>query len=164
MGFVLTATDRQFFPGGDSATMRACTQLPHYRHTPRNNPMAKKKVVIMLLNANPDIPATLGSPFYQATAAAAMDLEVEIYFASRAAALLRKGVAEQLYPGERREKSIYSFMQDAHAAGVRFYACGAALDENGIDDDSAIPELDEVRGGSAFIDAATQDHVLTLTY
>lgn len=123
-----------------------------------------KKVVIMLLNANPDIPATLGSPFFQATAAAALDLEVEIYFASRAASLLRKGVAENLYPGVQKVKSLYSFMKDAHEAGAKFIACGAALDENDIDEDTCIPELDDVRGGTSFIAAAIEEDVLTLTY
>jgi predicted peroxiredoxin len=123
-----------------------------------------KKIVIMLLNANPDIPATLGSPFFQATAAAALDLEVEVFFASRAASLLRKGVAENLYPGVQKAKSLYSFMQDAHQAGVKFYACGAALDENGIEEDTCIPELDDVRGGISFISAAVEEGVLTLTY
>ncbi len=123
-----------------------------------------RKIVIMLLNASPDVPASLGSPFFQATSAASMDLEVDIYFASRAAALLRQGVAESLYPGAKREKSIYSFMQDAHNAGARFYACGAALEENGISAETAIPELDEVRGGAAFISTAIDDGVVTLTY
>ena len=68
-----------------------------------------RKVVIMLLNASPDVPATLGAPFFQATVAAAMDLEVEIYFASRTASLLRKGVAEALFPGKDRKKSIIRF-------------------------------------------------------
>jgi predicted peroxiredoxin len=123
-----------------------------------------EKIVIMLLNANPDTPATLGSPFFQAAVAAAMDLEVEVYFAGQAASLLRKGVAEQLYPGGEHQKSIYEFMRDAHAAGARFYACGGALEENGINDDTAIPELDDVRGGGAFISSAVEDGVVTLTY
>lgn len=122
------------------------------------------KVVIMLLNANPDIPATLGAPFFQATVAACMDLEVEVYFASRTASLLRLGVAEELYPGRERQKSIYSFMQDAHEAGAKFYLCGGAMSENGITEDNAIPELDGVLGGAAFIGEATEDGVITLTY
>ncbi len=122
------------------------------------------KVVIMLLNASPDVPATLGAPFFQAAVAAAMDLEVEIYFAARTAALLRKGVAETLFPGREQSKSLYDFMQDAHRAGARFYLCGGAMKEHGITDDNAIPELDGVRGGAAFIGAAVGDGVLTLTY
>lgn len=123
-----------------------------------------QKILIMLLNANPADPTTLGSPFFQAAAAASMDLEVEVYFAGRAAALLRQGVAENLFPGDKGEKSIYAFMQDAHRAGARFYACGGALEENGIEPDNAIPELDAVRGGGAFISATVEDGVVTLTY
>ncbi len=123
-----------------------------------------KKIVFMLLNADPGIPAALGSPFFQATVAAAMDIEVEMYFTSRAASLLRQGVAAKLYPSERHDKSIYDFMQDAHTAGVRFYACGASLAENGLEDASTIPELDGVRGGAAFISAALEQDTVTLTY
>ena len=123
-----------------------------------------KKIVFMLLNADPGIPATLGSPFFQATVAAAMEIEVEMYFASRAAGLLRQGVAAKLYPSARHDKSIYDFMQDAHKAGVRFYACGASLAENGLDEASAIPELDGVRGSASFISAAIEEDTVTLTY
>ena len=123
-----------------------------------------EKIVIMLLNSNPDIPATLGAPFFQATVAAAMDLEVDIYFASRCASLLRKGVADQLYPGKERQKSVYSFMQDAHEAGAKFYLCGGAMKENDINDETAIPELDDIRGGAAFIAESIEDGVVTLTY
>jgi predicted peroxiredoxin len=123
-----------------------------------------KKIVFMLLNADPAIPASLGSPFFQATVAAAMEIEVEMYFASRAASLLRQGVAAKLYPSARHDKSIYDFMQDAHMAGVRFYACGASLAENDLDEANAIPELDGVRGGAAFISAAVEEDTVTLTY
>lgn len=122
------------------------------------------KVVIMLLNASPDHPATLGAPFFQATVAAAMDLDVEINYAARAASLLRKGVAEKLFPGYEQSKSIYEFMCDAHRAGARFYLCGGAMKEHGITEETAIPELDGVRGGAAFIGEAVEDGVLTLTY
>ncbi len=118
----------------------------------------------MLLNASPDVPATLGAPFFQASVAAAMDFDVEIYFASRTASLLRKGVAKSLFPGKDRKKSIYAFMQDAHEAGAKFYLCGGAMKENGITEASAIPELDGVRGGAAFIGEAIESGVLTLTY
>lgn len=122
------------------------------------------KIVIMLLHANPDTPEALGSPFFQAAAAAAMDLEVEIYFAARATQLLRQGVAQALYPGASGEKSLYQFMQEAHRAGARFYACGGAMEEHGLTGTNVIPELDEIRGGGAFIGAAIEDGVVTLTY
>lgn len=122
------------------------------------------KIVIMLLNVSPDSPISLGVPFFQASAAAAMDLEVEIYFAARSAALLRRGFAEDLFPSDKREKSVYSFMQDAHQAGAKFYACQSALRSFGIDQRSAIPELDGIYGGAAFISSIAEDGVVTLTY
>lgn len=122
------------------------------------------KLVIMLLNLNPDRPGTLGAPFFQATVAAAMDMEVEVYFAGPSAQLLVKGVAERLYPGSAREKSLYSFMQDAHEAGARFYVCAGAMGEHELDKTNAIPELDGARGGAAFISEAGEEGVLTLTY
>lgn len=122
------------------------------------------KIVIMLLNLELDAPGTLGAPFFQATVASAMDLEVEIYFAARTTRLLVRGVADAIYPGTAREKSVYSFMQDAHEAGVKFYACAGAMDENGLNTDNAVPELDGIRGGGAFIGEVVEDNVATLTY
>lgn len=122
------------------------------------------KLVIMLLNINPDRPGTLGAPFFQAAVAAAMDMEVEIYFAGPSAQLLVKGVAERLYPGSARKKSLYAFMQEAHEAGARFYVCAGAMGEHELNEHNAIPELDGARGGAAFISAAGEEGVLTLTY
>lgn len=122
------------------------------------------KIVIMLLNLDPEVPGTLGAPFFQATVAAAMDIEVDIYFAARTTRFLIRGEAAALYPGAAREKSLYSFMQDAHEAGAKFYACAGAMDENGLTLDNAVPELDGVRGGGAFIGEAVEDNVTTLTY
>ncbi|MFP4695574.1 DsrE/DsrF/DrsH-like family protein [Thiohalospira sp.] len=126
--------------------------------------MEKRKLVIMLLNTEPDRPWTLGAPFFQAIVATTLDLEVEMYFASRNVALFKPGVAEELFPGEDNQKSVYSFMQDAHEAGVKFYACGGAMDENDLTMDNAIPELDGAAGGAAFIGEVIEDDVATLTY
>lgn len=123
-----------------------------------------EKVVIMLLNITPERPGTLGAPFFQATVAAAMDMEVEIYFAGPTARLLIRGIAEKFYPGNAGEKSLYSFMQDAHEAGAKFYVCAGAMDENEVTLENAIPELDGHRGGAAFISEAAEQDVLALTY
>jgi uncharacterized protein len=122
------------------------------------------KVVILLLNVDMEVPDNLGAPFFQAAVAAAMDLEVEIHFAARTTRLLVKGFADRLYPAENREKSIYSFMQDAHEAGVKFYACAGAAATHQLTEDNSIPELDGIRGVAAFLGAAIEDDVLTLTY
>ncbi|MCG5511569.1 DsrE family protein [Ectothiorhodospira shaposhnikovii] len=122
------------------------------------------KVIIMLLNTSLKAPGTLGAPFFQAAVAAAMDLEVEVYFAAETTQLLKQGVAENLYTGKQRTKSVYDFMRDAHEAGVKFYACAGAMEEHELNDDNAIPELDGRRGGGAFIGEAVEDGVVVLTY
>jgi predicted peroxiredoxin len=122
------------------------------------------KIVIMLLNVDLKRLGSLGTPFFQATIAAVMDLEVEVYFAGPSTRLLIKGFADVIHPGSAREKSVYSFMQDAHEAGARFYACTGAMAENGLTLDNAIPEMDGVRGGAAFISEVIEDNVVTLTY
>lgn len=123
-----------------------------------------EKIVIMLLTLDLDRYGTLGAPFFQATVAAVMDLEVEMYFAGQSTKLLIRGYADVIHPGTAREKSVYSFMQDAHEAGVKFYACSGAMAENGLTRENAIPELDGVRGGGAFIGEIIEDNVVTLTY
>ncbi|TVP89483.1 MAG: peroxiredoxin [Thioalkalivibrio sp.] len=122
------------------------------------------KIVIMLLTLDLDRYGTLGAPFFQATVAAAMELEVEMYFAGENTRLLITGFAEAIHPGTAGEKSVYSFMQDAHEAGVRFYACTGAMQENGLTLENAIPEMDGVRGGAGFIAEVIEPNVVTLTY
>lgn len=124
----------------------------------------EKKIIIMLMNTGPDRPSSLGTPFFQASAAAAMDLEVEVYFSAGNIALLRPGVADQLFPGKAKTKSVYAFMQDAHAAGVKFYACGGGMEEHDLGIRETIPEFDGARGAAAYIDAITQDGVVAITY
>ncbi|MBS0003512.1 MAG: DsrE family protein [Thioalkalivibrio sp.] len=122
------------------------------------------KIVIMLLTVDLDRYGTLGAPFFQATVAAAMDLEVEMYFAGESTRLLIRGFAETIHPGTAREKSVYSFMQDAHDAGARLYACAGAMEENGLTVENAIPEMDGMRGGGGFIAEVIEPNVVTLTY
>ncbi len=123
-----------------------------------------KKIVIILLNTDPQRPTSLGTPFFQASAAAALDLEVEIYFTAQNIQLLHRGVADQLYPGKHRQKSIYAFMQDAHKAGVRFYACSGGMDDHELDADNAIPEMDGAKGAAALMSQLVENDTVILAY
>ena len=74
------------------------------------------------------------------------------------------GIADQLFPGKEKTKSVYSFMQDAHAAGVKFFACGGGMEEHDLGIGKTIPEFDGARGAAAYIDAIIQDGVVAITY
>jgi len=122
------------------------------------------KLVMMLLGIDPDQPHLCGTPFFQAAAAAAMDVEVEIYFASRATRLLAKGVAEKIYPSDNRAKSVYGFMQDASALGVKFYACGGAMEAYAITQDRLIPECSGVAGATTFMTRVLDPEWKSISY
>lgn len=122
------------------------------------------KLVIMLLTIDPANPHHCGTPFFQAAAAAAMDVQVEIYFASRSVRLLKKGVAEAIFPSENRIKSVYAFMQDAAELGVKFFACGGALQAFEVTDETLIPECNGIAGGAAFMARVLDEDWKTLSY
>lgn len=122
------------------------------------------KLAIMLLTVEAERPHICGTPFFQAAAAASMDAEVEVYFASRAVRLLVRGVADGIYPSEDQTKSVYAFMQDAAKLGVKFFACGGGMRTLGVGEADMVPEFSGVAGATAFIERALDDHWKVLTY
>lgn len=119
------------------------------------------KLMIIMVNTDPNNGAELGAPFFQATVAAAMDYEVEVILTARAGELAKKGVAEKLYVKEGSLKNVYDFMKDAHEAGVQFKVCTPTLELWG---DDLIPEITEIVGGAYIIEQAMDDDVVTFTY
>jgi predicted peroxiredoxin len=119
------------------------------------------KLMIVMANTDPGRAAELGSPFFQATVAAAMDYHVELVFTGSAGQLAKKGVAEKLFVKEGARKSVYDFIRDAHEAGVHFKVCTPTLELWG---DDLIPEVTEIVGGAYIIEQAMDDEVVTFTY
>lgn len=122
------------------------------------------KLAIMLLSIDPELPHLCGTPFFQAATAAAMDFEVEVFFASRAVRLLAKGVADRIYPSDNRTKSVYGFMQEAAQLGVKFYACGGAMEAYALSADTMIPELAGIANATTFIGRVMDDEWRTVSY
>lgn len=122
------------------------------------------KLVMMLLTISPDQPHLCGTPFFQAATAAAMDAEVEIYFASSATRLLVRGIADGIHPSDNKAKSVYGFMQDASQLGVKFFACGGALEAYAITSELLIPECTGIAGAAAYICRVMDDDWKSITY
>ena len=108
-------------------------------------------VAILLWAADPDNPELLATPFYQAAAAAAMDVPVEIYFTARSVYLLVAGVAEGLRASRHFDKTIGQTMQEAHEHGAKFYVCTTALHAQGINPKNLIPECSGHGGAVQFM-------------
>jgi len=106
--------------------------------------MEEKKVII-LMTSGPRTPWRCASPFYIAALMASNEIDVEMFFNMDGTNLLRKGVAEKIYPidprwgpGGKDVKSVYDFMRDAKMAGVKFYSCRQAVDSLGLKEEDRI--------------------------
>ena len=113
-------------------------------------------LAILLWAAEPESPQRLGTPFFHAAAAAAMDLPVEIYFTARSVHLLVPGVAGSLRASQRHAKTVLDAMREAVGHGALLYACSDALDAQGIDGGTLIAEC-AGRGGAVQFMARAAD-------
>jgi len=99
-----------------------------------------------------DEPSKAATPFYLATAAAAMDMEVAIYFTMHGPTLLQREVQETLTV-KRGGAPIASFIRQAQGIGVRLLVCQPSLDLNDLAMEDLIDGV-EMIGGAAFNDLA----------
>jgi predicted peroxiredoxin len=123
-----------------------------------------QKLLIVLVNTDPRNHEELGSPFFQAAVAAAMDFEVEVVCTATAGRLMQRGVAAALEVKPGSKKSVYDFIKDAHELGVKFYACAGNLELFGLGESELIPECAGLVGTAFLIDRAMSDEYRVLTY
>jgi predicted peroxiredoxin len=124
----------------------------------------RKRLAILLWAASPNAPHLCATPFFNAAAAAAMDIEVEIYFTSESVRLLAEGVADGLPSGPRRRRTVYAFMLDAAEHGAKFFACSHAMKEYGLSVADLIPEASGVAGAATYMARAMDEEWTTLVY
>ncbi len=123
-----------------------------------------QKIALLVWAADPSRPELCATPFYFAAAAAAMDVEVEMYFTARSVELLRQGVAEKLEAAAGSGKSVADFRREALAFGVRLYACPTALASHGVPDGALIPTLAGQAGAAAFLGRSLDPAWRTLSF
>lgn len=123
-----------------------------------------KKLVIVMANSDPRNAEELGAPIFQASVAAAMGYQVEVMCTGTAGKLLRKGVAEKIHVKPGSSQSVYDFIKEAHAAGVKFVCCSPTLDLFEINKADLIPECDRIVGGAFLIEEVMEGNVKVLTY
>lgn len=119
------------------------------------------KLLIIMVNTDPNNGAELGAPFFQATVAAAMEYEVEVILTGRSGELAVRGVAEKLLIKPGSKQTVYDYIREAYEAGVKFKVCTPTLDLWG---DDLIPEITETIGGAYVISEAMDDNTVTFTY
>ena len=123
-----------------------------------------KKLLMVLVNTDPRNHESLGSPFFQAAVAAAMDFEVEVVCTASAGRLMKRGVADALTVKPGSAKSVYDFIKDAHGLGAKFYACAGNLELFGMNESDLIPECAGIVGTAFLIDRVMSDEYRVLSY
>ena len=73
--------------------------------------------VLIVMTSGPDTPRRCATPFFFASLAAAMEYEVTMFFTIDGTLLLKKGMAETVYP-KAGGKPVSDFLKDAMEAGV----------------------------------------------
>lgn len=121
--------------------------------------MADDKVMI-IMTSGPDTPHRCATPFFFASLAVAMENEVTMFFTIDGSQLLKKGVAETVYPKEGG-KPVSGFLQDAMDAGVEFLACTASMELHDLKPEELIDGVRLVGGATMWQIAEECKTVLT---
>lgn len=84
----------------------------------------EKKKLLFVQTSGVDTPKRLYAPVVLAMTAAAMGIDATIYFLITGITVVRKGAAEKIQEGSF--PPLKEFMDQAHAAGVKFLICEAS--------------------------------------
>ncbi|MCX6054777.1 MAG: DsrE family protein [Chloroflexi bacterium] len=121
--------------------------------------MADDKVMI-IMTSGPDTPRRCATPFFFASLAIAMENEVTMFFTIDGTLLLKKGMAETIYP-KAGGKPVSGFLKDAMDAGVNFIACTASMELHDLTADDLIDGVKMVGGATMWQVAEDCKTVLT---
>ena len=114
------------------------------------------KRILYVQTSGTESPEKSATVFFLAASAAAMDIEVGIYFTQFGPTLLKKGAAEQLHIKKGSVgATLRHFLNQALELGVKLYVCQPSLDLNDLKMEEMIPEV-EMIGGAAFNDMALE--------
>jgi len=117
--------------------------------------------VLIVYTQSLDDPAQCGAPFLYAQDAAVAGHQTEMFFTTRGTALLKKGVAETVFP-KTGGRSVRQFINDAVAKGVRLIVCAPSLALNDMTEDDLIDEADTLVGTAYLItEGLKADLILT---
>lgn len=123
----------------------------------------KAKKIVYVQTYGTEARDRMATPIYLAASAAAMDMEVAIYFTVHGPSMLKKGVPEtvRVQKVDGDGALIGHFLDQARDLGVRFLVCQPSLDLNGLTMADIIDGV-EMIGGAAFNDlAADADAVIS---
>lgn len=121
----------------------------------------RKKLLIIMANADPANADELSAPLFQATVAAAMSHEVEVVLTGRAGMLAAERIAHNLEVNHDTHRTLHDVIVEAKKAGVIFKLCTPSLDTWG---ETLIQEIDEAVSSAYLVAESMDDDTVTFTY
>jgi predicted peroxiredoxin len=115
--------------------------------------------ILIIMTSGPDTPRRCATPFFFGSLAAAMDYDVTMFFTIDGTLLLKKGLAETIFP-KAGGKAVGDFLQDAMDAGVKFTACTASMELHDLKPEDLLEGVKLV-GGAAMWQMAEDSKTLT---
>ncbi|MFN8472716.1 MAG: DsrE family protein [Anaerolineae bacterium] len=116
--------------------------------------------VMIIMTSGPETPRRCATPFFFASLAAAMDYDVTMFFTIDGILLVKRGMAETVYP-KQGGKAVSEFLNEALENGVKFAACSAALELHDLQPSDLIDGVKMVGGASMWQIAEDCKTVLT---
>lgn len=107
--------------------------------------------ILILQSSGLREPRRTYAPLYIATTAAAMDMDVYLWFMMEGVTQLRLGAAEQVELEPGSGVTLRSWLDRTRAAGVRLFACAQAMEAEAMTLDDVIAGC-ELRGAASLID------------
>ncbi len=106
--------------------------------------------VLIVMTHGPETPDMCGAPFLYAQDAAAQGCQVEMFFTTRGTRLLKRGLAETVFP-KAGGKSIQQYVTETVAKGVRLVVCAPSLELNGMTENDLMDQVDNLVGTAYLI-------------
>ena len=123
-----------------------------------------KRLIIQLWQASLANPQLAATPFFFASAAAAMDMHVEVHVLGASVEMFIKDnpARHQTIPPMNRKLS--DSIDDAVRTGVKFHACSTAMRDRQLSLEDLTDGFGEIIGMVTMLDRATQENTTVLTF
>ena len=123
-----------------------------------------RSLAMLVWSADLSAPERLATLFVMAQTAAALDLEVELYFTAQSVQLLTSQAGRApvgFGPGQR---SLADYLSEVNELGIKLYACSQALHAAGLLRSDLTPLCSGLGGAVQFMDRCADPRWRTLVF
>lgn len=121
-------------------------------------------LAMLLWSADLKNPERVATPFVMAQAAAALDLQVELYFTAQSVQLLTPQAGSVPVGFGPEQRPLSDYLAQVSDLGVRLYACGQALHAAGLKADDLSPLCHGLGGSVQFMGRTADPTWRTLVF